>query len=272
VFASKDMSAEAVLTRPPYSIRRAIRERRDLRACAAFVLNHALSISFSDRLRIVKELYAASFAIDSPHRQEEMLAFMRTILSLPPSTPSVVVEAGAYKGSSTAKFSLAAAFAGRELVVFDSFQGLPDNNEPHDRNIFGRPEKFAEGSYCGSIDEVKANVARFGRPEVCRFVPGWFEETMPNFRKSIAAIYMDVDLAASTRTCLKYLYPLLMNGGTLYSQDGHLPLVIDVFADTEFWRNEVGCQKPPIVGLGEKKLIWITKEAKNHAESLPVSC
>ncbi len=36
---------------------------------------------------------------------------------------------------STAKFSLAAAFAGRELVVFDSFQGLPYNNEPHDRNI-----------------------------------------------------------------------------------------------------------------------------------------
>ena len=70
---------------------------------------------------------------------------------------------------------------------------------------------------------------------------------------------MDVDLASSTRTCLKYLYPLLEPSGTLYSQDGHLPLVIDVFADTDFWLQEVGCAKPSIDGLRQKKLIRMTK-------------
>ena len=250
-----------VPARPPYSVRRAIRERRDLLACASFVLNRTLALPLNDRLRIVKQLYAASFTIDSPHRQEEMLSFICTILSLPPNSPGVVVEAGAYKGSGTAKFSLAATLAGRELVVFDSFQGMPDNDEPHDKNIFGRPESFKEGSYRGTLDEVKRNVARFGRIDACRFVPGWFEDTLPRFFEPIAAIYMDVDLAASTRTCLKHLYPLLMTGGMLYSQDGHLPLVIDVFADTDFWLHEVGCKKPHIVGLGEKKLIWMTKEA-----------
>jgi O-methyltransferase len=258
---SMNGTAEAFPSRPPYSIRRAVRERRDFLACASFVLSRAVPLPFSERLQIVKQLYAASFTIDSPHRQEEMLCFMRTILSLPPSSPRTIVEVGAYKGSSTAKFSLAVALAGRQLVVFDSFQGMPDNDEPHDKNIFGRPESFKKGSYCGTIDEVKMNVARFGRIDVCRFVPGWFEETLPRFREPIAAIYMDVDLAVSTRTCLKYLYPLLMPGGTLYSQDGHLPLVIDVFSDTTFWLNEVGCQKPHIAGLGEKKLIWMTKEA-----------
>jgi len=66
-----------------------------------------------------------------------------------------------------------------------------------------------------------------------------------------------VDLASSTRTCLKYLYPLLESNGVLYSQDGHLPLVIDVFDNDNFWLSEVGCKRPQILGLGEKKLIKI---------------
>jgi len=82
---------------------------------------------------------------------------------------------------------------------------------------------------------------------------------MPKFSKSIVAIYLDVDLASSTRTCLKYLYPLLVPGGVLYSQDGHLPLVIDVFKDDEFWKKEVSYPKPHIEGLGKKKLIKIVK-------------
>jgi hypothetical protein len=82
---------------------------------------------------------------------------------------------------------------------------------------------------------------------------------MPKFNEPVAAAYLDVDLAASTRTCLKYLYPLLEKGGSLYSQDGHLPLVISVFDDADFWLNEVGFEKPPIYGLGEKKLIKIVR-------------
>ena len=245
--------------RKPYTLRRAFRERRDLIACTSFLFDRTLPVSFRDRVRIVKQLYGASFTIDSPHRQEEMLRFIYTILRLPPGTKGVIVEAGAYKGSSTAKFSLAAALAGRELVVFDSFQGMPANDEAHNKNIFGRPEKFRRGSYCGTLEEVKANVARFGRIEACRFVPGWFDETLPRFSEPVAAIYMDVDLASSTRTCLKYLYPLLEPSGALFSQDGHLPLVIDVFADTDFWLHEVGSAKPSIAGLGQKKLIWMTK-------------
>ena len=218
-------------------------------------------------MRIVKQAYAASFTIDSPHTQEEILSFVRTILSLPRDEAGVIVEAGCYKGSSTAKFSLAADAVGRELVVFDSFRGLPDNNERHDKNIFGRPESFKKGEYCGSVEEVKANVSRFGKIDSCRFLPGWFADTLPRFREPIAAIYLDVDLASSTRTCLKYLYPLLRAGGELYSQDGHLPLVIEVLDDDEFWLRQVGCKKPEIPGLGQKKLIRIVKETPLEGSS-----
>ena len=72
--------------------------------------------------------------------------------------------------------------------------------------------------------------------------------------------YLDVDLASSTKTCLKYLYPLVIPGGIIYSQDGDFPLVIEVFNDDRFWENEVGCKKPDIEGLGKKKLLKIIKE------------
>jgi len=247
-------------TRPPYSLRRAWRERRDVAACASFVFDSTVNLPFLSRLSLVERAYAASFTIDSPHTQEEILTFVRTILSLPRDAPGVVVEAGCYKGSSTAKFSHAVNALGRELVVFDSFQGLPKNDEPHDYNIFGRPENFKEGEYCGSLAEVKANVSRFGRIDCCRFVPGWFAETLRTFQTPVAAAYLDVDLASSTRECLKYLYPLLRVGGTLCTQDGHLPLVIEVLKDDDFWRREVGVCKPAMHGLGKQKLVTIVKE------------
>lgn len=247
-------------TRPPYTLRRAWRERRDVIACSAFVLAPNARMTLAERVRLVRNAYAASFTIDSPHRQEEILTFVKAILAIPPDTAGGIVEAGCYKGSSTAKFSLAAAAVGRELVVFDSFCGLPENDEPHDRNIFGRPESFQHGEYCGTLEEVTANVSRFGAVMACRFVPGWFADTLPAFREPVAAAYMDVDLAASTRECIKHLYPLLRRGGVLYSQDGHLPLVIEVLDDDRFWERDVGCRKPRIRGLGTQKLIAIVKE------------
>ena len=248
-------------TRPPYTLRRAWRERRDVLTCASFVMDSTVNLPFRSRMRLVKDAYAASFVIDSPHRQEEILTFVRTILSVPHDAPGVVVEAGCYKGSSTAKFSHAVHAVGRELVVFDSFQGLPANDEAHDLNIFGRPESFKEGEYCGTLAEVKANVSRFGKIDCCRFVPGWFAETLPAFHAPVAAAYLDVDLAASTRDCLKYLYPLLSVGGTLCTQDGHLPLVIEVLQDDDFWTREVGFKKPVMHGLGKQKLVTIVKHA-----------
>ena len=186
---------------------------------------------------------------------------MTTILTLPKDHDGVVVEAGCFKGSSTAKFSLAAEIAGRELVVFDSFQGLPEHEEQPSRTIFGKMASFTKGSYRGSLTEVVNNVNRFGRPGVCRFVEGWFQDTMPHFKERIAAAYLDVDLVASTRCCLKHLYPLLLPGAVLYSQDGHLESVVEVYRDDQFWQDEIGCSAPHVEGLGRSKLVRMIKKA-----------
>jgi O-methyltransferase len=171
------------------------------------------------------------------------------------------VEAGCFKGGSAAKASIVARLTRRVLFIFDSFDGLPGNDEDHCQNIFGEfiKNRFRQGNYRGEFEEVRNNIMRFGDIDACRFVQGWFEQTLPSFSEPIAALYLDVDLASSTKVCLKHLYPLIVPGGFLYSQDGDLPLVTEVFRDNKFWECEVGISKPAIRGLGQNKMLKITK-------------
>ena len=223
-------------------------------------LHHAYPrMNFVQRRALIGDLYRISNGIKCAHEQHEMLSVIHDILLMDlRGVRGCVVEAGCYKGGSTAKFSLAARQVGRKLFVFDSFEGIPDNEEKHKNNIFGEPVFFPGGSYYGALEEVMANVKNWGAIDVCRFIKGYFEESLPHFTKPIGVVYLDVDLASSTRTCLKYLYPLLMPGGVLYSQDGHLPLVLEVFDDDQLWA-ELGYQKPVIEGFRKKKLLRIVK-------------
>ncbi len=237
---------------------RTIRNYKDVGSVIKFLFNKKYNISFSKRFFIIKRLYIISFKIDCPHNQFEMLSFIDSILSIPQNVTGCIVEAGSYKGGSTAKFSIAAKIANRKLIVFDSFQGIPENSEPDDKDIFGVNFSFKKGDCCGRLGEVKENIKKNGSLEHCEFIEGFFDETMTNFSKPIAAIYLDVDLASSTRTCLKYLYPLLNPNGALFSHEGNLPLVIKAFNDKNFWKS-IGYTKPPIPDLGKKKLIKIIK-------------
>lgn len=232
---------------------------RDAGAILAFLQDETFPIDALRRAQMLRQFAAITRNVQCHHTEEEMFQYVRAILAAPKAVRGAFVEAGCFKGGSTAKFSLAAKIAERQLLVFDSFEGIPAHSEGHDMNIFGRPAFFREGSYRGELEEVMANVRRYGSVGSCEFKRGWFDDTLPAIKGPIAGIYLDVDLAASTRTCLQYLYPLLEHGGVLFSQDGHLPLVIDVFSDDLFWEREVGCRKPYIEGLGTRKLIKIVK-------------
>jgi len=181
------------------------------------------------------------------------------ILSISASDKGCIVEAGCFKGGSTAKLSIAAKLTDRKLFVFDSFEGIPENQEPHGEDIFGLRAEFEAGKYCGHLEEVVDNVRRFGEVGSCEFVKGWFEDTMPHFHEPIALAFLDVDLASSTRTCLRNLYPSVIPGCSVFSHDGHLPLCIQAVDDDRFWEEEVGFPKPAVPGLGRKKLLQITR-------------
>lgn len=217
--------------------------------------------SFAEQKKWLDRIKHIDKNVESAHNQSHILKFLVEILEMPDSVEGCVVEAGTYKGASTAKISLFAAYKKRTVHVFDSFEGLPPNAELHERSTEGHSIKdwFGEGKFAGSLGEVQKNIAEYGDPSVITYHKGWFEDTMPLFQQKIALAYLDVDLAESTRTCLKYLYPLLQEGGVIVSQDGDFPMVIEVFKDEDFWRNEAGCSRiPPMEGVG-KKITFIRK-------------
>jgi len=217
--------------------------------------------SLSERIALINRFKTISQNVECPHNESHVLAFVRDLLSLPREMEGDILEAGAFKGGSTAKFSIIANRLERKLLVFDSFEGLPENEEAHDKSILGHSIDgwFKGKEFCGGLEEVKTNISKYGEIGSCEFVKGWFDDTMPGFEGKLCAVYLDVDLASSTKTCLKYLYPKIVPGGLLYSQDGDFPLVIDVFNDDGFWETEVGCKKPPIEGLGKSKILKIVK-------------
>ena len=215
------------------------------------------------RTELMRQFRRISREIPCPHNESHILSFVVEMFRIDAhdSNDGVFVEAGCYMGGSTAKFSLVAHELGRKLVVFDSFKGLPTNTENHKQSIFGYSIKnwFREGEFRGPRDVVTNNISRYGKIDVCEFVEGWFEETLPHFDRPILGAYIDVDLASSTRTCLKNIYPRIVPGGVLVSQDGDFPLIIDVFRSRKFWENEVGVSMPEIQGLGTSKMLRIVK-------------
>jgi len=221
------------------------------------------NMTFSQRVSFARKTALIHRQVKCKHQHEHVDSFVDAFMALPPEVEGCIVEAGCFQGGSAAKFSLAAKLAGRRVVLFDSFEGLPENKEGHAKSILGHSIDgwFGGGRFSGSLEAVKHNIATYGHLDVCSFVEGWFEDSMPGFSEKACAIYLDVDLASSTRTCIKYLYPLLVPGGILMSQDGDFPLVIEVFDDDEFWKTEVGCAKPHIEGLGRDKMIRIVKPA-----------
>lgn len=231
------------------------RNPSDISVLLKFLFDSNGSIGFLNRLKIVVGICKVSSVVPCPHTEKEIIEIIVGIFASPNERDSCIVEAGCFKGGSTAKLSLAAKILNKKLIVFDSFEGIPENDEMNSDGTYHHQPGF----WCGSLDEVRHNVTRYGSIESCEFIKGLFETTMPQFKTPISTAFVDVDLASSVKTCLRYLYPLIVNNGIFFNQDGHLKQVVEVFKDEEFWQKEVGFTKPVIVGLGTSKLVSISK-------------
>ena len=171
-----------------------------------------------------------------PHSMTEMTTIARAILART-GLPGAVVELGCYKGGSTARLSLVCAKAGKRLLVFDSFEGLPDP-EPWDADHqIGRPRTFRRGEYAAALDEVRANVKEFGRLDLCTFVPGWIADTVGRrlVDEAIAVAFVDVDLVASTRDALTGVWPSVGPGGVVFVHDATDSKLAALLQDRDWW-------------------------------------
>lgn len=164
-----------------------------------------------------------------------------------------IVECGAFKGGSSAQLSLIARATGRKLYVCDSFQGLPAPTKSEAKvKIFNdtRTHTYQEGDYAATLEEIKGNIARYGAIEVCEFVPGFFNRSLPKLKVQPAAILLDVDLISSARDCLKSLWPRLKPGGYVFTHEAESETYMQGLMDKAWWKTHLKECPPLIFGAG----------------------
>jgi O-methyltransferase len=188
--------------------------------------------------------------------QTDGLFMAEAMLSL--ECPGAVVECGCFSGGSTAKLSIVARTTGRELLAFDSFQGLPAVDAYETQKIKTRqPMSFVAtrpwraGQYAAGLPLVRDHVERFGELSVCRFVEGWFSDTLAkSLPEPIAFAFADVDLPSSARECLLHIWPRLAQGGIFFSHDVGSIKVLQALASEQLWKHAFHEHPPIIFGAG----------------------
>jgi len=167
------------------------------------------------------------------------------LLTISPNIKGVVVECGTFKGGNAANLSIICKMVGRRLLIMDSFEGLPEL-DADDREA----KEYKKGEWCGSLNEVKKNIRRYGNIEVCEFIQGWFSDTMPNLKESIVLAYLDVDLEASLDTCVRYIWPNLVEKGYLFSDECVGTGYTSLFYSEKWWKNNFNQLPPGFIGAG----------------------
>jgi hypothetical protein len=167
------------------------------------------------------------------------------------------VECGCFQGGSTCKLSILAKMTGRRLVVFDSFEGLPDVDEHNKQDLHMRHDRqwfigWQKGHWAGPIDVVTANLKQWGEFDVCTLVKGWFEHTMTdgNLPPRIALAFVDVDIPSSVRQCIEPIWPRLHRGGAFFSHDVGFIKVLQTLTDPAMWRDRFQEPVPILFGAG----------------------
>jgi O-methyltransferase len=213
----------------------------------------AYNVTLARKLQLLVAMIRNNFRVPSASNFVSHALMAAEILNMPPDTAGVIVECGCYKGGSTVNLSLVAAMCGRKLHVFDSFEGLPEpeaDDAGHVVMAEGLVRTYEPGAYAGTLHEVTSNVQRFGSASASTFHKGLFSDTLPEFDEPVVFAYLDVDLATSEKQCLRYLWPLLVPGAFVFTDEAHHLEIAELFFDRQWWENEMHRPPPGLVGAG----------------------
>jgi len=108
------------------------------------------------------------------------------------------------------------------IFLFDSFEGLPEYNDPKNKN-----PAWSAGKFKGSLDWIKSIINEI-EPEVMertRFIEGFYENTLTaDLRKKLndyppSLVNIDVDYYKSAKTVIEWIYPICQDGTIFYFDD-----------------------------------------------------
>ncbi len=113
-------------------------------------------------------------------------------------------------------------FAGEEMWVLDSFEGL---SEPQEADLaFGSKAEresaihmVKKGAFYAPFDQVKQNLSDFPKMQ---FIKGWIPESLKELpEQTYRFVNLDVDLYEPYRGALEYFFPRLNAGGVISCDD-----------------------------------------------------
>ena len=215
-----------------------------------FILNSA-KMHPSYRMNVVRKLtlglrmFWNTVRIKTGTSYKTHLAMALKLLEAAPDVPGVVVECGTWKGGSAANLSLICRIVGRKLKVYDSYEGLPSGAEG-DREA----RKYKAGDYCGSLEEVKQNIQRFGAIDVCEFRKGWFSATLPHLEEDVLLAFLDVDFEESLEMCVRCIWPRLVAKGFIFIDECVAVDYCALFYSERYWRERFDRTPPGMIGAG----------------------
>lgn len=217
---------------------------------AVFLLHNprihpSYGMTWRRKLALVRRMRRTTRRVQTGTSYRAHVAMASRILEIPPDVEGVLVEAGCWKGGTTANLSLIADLVGRDLIVYDSFEGLP---EPAPGDRWASPQ--GTGAFRGTLDEVRRNVAEHGAIDRCTFRKGWFSDTMGEHREPIVAAFVDVDHQASMHQCLLGLWPHLWDRGYFFVDEYVRLDYCALFFSERYWRTYFDRPPPGLMGAG----------------------
>ena len=166
---------------------------------------------------------------------------------------SFIVEAGVYKGAMTCSLSIAAKMLGTKLIVYDSFDGLPDVKRRENIVNYYHIKKssfYKKGMYRGNYQEVIENVKKFGSYESCIFRKGFFKNSMKNSTEKIFFLFLDVDLLSSTMDVIKNLWKNVLDNSYVFTDDASDLDLNRIWFDKQWWKKNLNQKSPGFIGVG----------------------
>lgn len=225
-----------------------------------FISNKAgkeYGISHLQKLKLARRIIRNNKRIYSLTTWQQSLLLVEEIINVPKSLKGDIVECGCYNGASTINLSLACALTNRRLIVCDSFEGLPTpkDSEKYEINAGSVDDYFLweEGEFSseGGLDAVKKNIDKLGNIEVCKFVKGYFKDTLKDIDSDfIVLIFEDADLESSVEDCLRYLWPKLQEGCKFYCHEPWSIHIVSLFFDEKWWKKNLNTHPPGFDGSG----------------------
>ena len=208
-------------------------------------IHPAYRIGWPQRLRLGFRMWRNTRRVFTGTSYKAHLAMAVKLSEIPPEVEGAVVECGCYLGGSTANLSLACDLVGRQLIVYDSFEGLP---APTPGDQYAKAE--ATGLLAADLAMVQENVRSLGAIDRCTFRKGWFSDTLPHHTEPMVLMFLDVDYQQSLDDCIRYLWPKLTDEGYVFIDEYVLPDYCALFWSERYWRTRFDRHPPGLIGSG----------------------